>query len=489
MTFPKLSGAEAAERIQDRQTVAFGGFTVAGTPLSVGAAIATRAAAESKAGREYQIGDIGVATGAGMDGLLASAVSFRAPYQTAPSMRARINAGECRFVDTHLSHLTQAMRYGIFGRIDWAVIQAADVTPSGEVLLTSAVGGLPTYCNCAERVIIEINRSHPAGLLGFHDIYEPADPPNRREIPIYKPSDRIGCPLMSVNPAKIAGIVESDAPDQGFVFDAPSELTSRIGANVADFLAAEIAAGRLPASFAPVQSGVGDVANAVLGALGNHPDIPAFEMYTEIAQEAVFELMQSGRVRFVSCCGLGLSPAMLRQVYGDLASYRDRLLLRPQEITNHPEVVRRLGLVAMNTALEADIFGNVNSTHVMGRHMMNGIGGSGDFTRNALLSIFSCPSTAKEGRISTIVPMVSHVDHSEHDVQVIVTEWGVADLRGLCPRDRALTIIGNCAHPDYRDQLKAYLKLSGSAHTAHTLSAAFAFHGRFEQTGDMRRGK
>jgi acetyl-CoA hydrolase len=180
---------------------------------------------------------------------------------------------------------------------------------------------------------------------------------------------------------------------------------------------------------------------------------------------------------------------MLRQVYGDLDSYRGRLLLRPQEITNHPEVVRRLGLIAMNTALEADIFGNVNSTHVMGRHMMNGIGGSGDFTRNALLSIFSCPSTAKEGRISTIVPMVSHVDHSEHDVQVLVTEWGVADLRGLCPRDRATTIIENCAHPDYRDELNAYLRSSGGAHTAHTLSAAFAFHQRFEQTGDMRRMK
>ena len=96
----------------------------------------------------------------------------------------------------------------------------------------------------------------------------------------------------------------------------------------------------------------------------------------------------------------------------------------------------------MNTALEADIYGNVNSTHVLGRQMMNGIGGSGDFTRNAYISIFSCPSTAKTGRISTIVPMVTHVDHSEHSVQILATEWGVADLRRLAPIDPDFRFIG-----------------------------------------------
>lgn len=94
----------------------------------------------------------------------------------------------------------------------------------------------------------------------------------------------------------------------------------------------------------------------------------------------------------------------------------------------------------MNTALEADIFGNVNSTHVTGTKMMNGIGGSGDFTRNAYLSIFTCPSTAKGGKISAIVPMVSHLDHSEHSVQVLITEQGVADLRGKSPIQRAHAI-------------------------------------------------
>jgi acetyl-CoA hydrolase len=484
--FPRLTAAEAAALISHGQTVAFGGFVVAGNPVAIGAALAARAAAEHAAGREFQIGNIGVATGASMDEALAGAIAFRTPYQSAPRLRARINAGQCRFVDTHLSHLTQALRYGHFPPPDWAVVQAADLTPDGRVLLTSGVGGCPTFANCAQRVLIELNRAHPAALHGFHDIYEPADPPHRREIPIYQPSDRIGTPLMQVDPARIAGVVECEVPDDGAGFDPPTEATTRIGSHVAEFLAAEMAAGRLPASFLPVQSGVGDIANAVLGALGSHPDIPVFEMYTEILQEAVIRLMRAGRVRFASCCGLALTPALQRELYADLESFRGRVLLRPQEITNHPEVVRRLGVISMNTALEADIFGNVNSTHVLGRNMMNGIGGSGDFTRNAYLSIFSCPSTAKGGKISTIVPMVTHVDHSEHSVQILATEWGVADLRGRSPRERAQAIVERCAHPQYRDELYAYLKLAESGHTAHTLRAAFSFHERFEDTGDMR---
>jgi acetyl-CoA hydrolase len=484
--FPRLTAAEAAALISHGQTVAFGGFVVAGNPVTVAAALGARAAAEHAAGREFQIGIIGVATGASMDGVLAEAIAFRTPYQSSPRLRARINAGQCRFFDTHLSHLTQALRYGFLPPVDWAVAQAADLTPDGRVLLTSGVGGCPTFTNRAARVIVELNRAHPAALHGFHDIYEPADPPHRREIPIYQPADRIGTPLMQVDPARIAGVVECDVPDEGAGYDPPTEVTTRIGCNVAEFLAAELAAGRLPASFLPVQSGVGDIANAVLGALGSHPDIPVFEMYTEILQEAVIRLMQAGRVRFASACGLALPPALQRELYADLESYRGRVLLRPQEITNHPEVVRRLGLISMNTALEADIFGNVNSTHVLGRHMMNGIGGSGDFTRNAYLSIFSCPSTAKGGKISTIVPMVTHVDHNEHSVQILATEWGVADLRGRSPRERAEVVVERCAHPEYRDELRAYLKLAQGGHTAHTLRAAFAFHERFEEAGDMR---
>ena len=173
-------------------------------------------------------------------------------------------------------------------------------------------------------------------------------------------------------------------------------------------------------------------------------------------------------------------------LFADLNFFHDKILMRPAEISNNPEVIRRIGVIAMNTALEADIFGGVNSTHVLGTKMMNGIGGSGDFTRNAFLSIFSCPSITKGGMISNIVPMVAHADHSEHSVDIIVTDQGIADLRHKDPVERAREIIDKCAHPMYRELLTDYLNLGKGGQTPHSLRAAFAFHNAFNETGDMR---
>jgi succinyl-CoA:acetate CoA-transferase len=168
---------------------------------------------------------------------------------------------------------------------------------------------------------------------------------------------------------------------------------------------------------------------------------------------------------------------------------RTKIILRPQEISNHPEIIRRLGVIAMNGMIEADIYGNVNSTHVMGSSIMNGIGGSGDFARNAYLSFFMTPSQAKGGTISCIVPMVSHVDHTEHDVQVIVTEQGLADLRGLAPRQRAKLIIDNCAHQHFRPALEDYyqraLKDAPGRHTPHLMDEALSWHARYLRQGTM----
>jgi propionyl-CoA:succinyl-CoA transferase len=488
-SFPLLTADEAAALIQHGQTVGFSGFTPAGAPKAIPPALAKRAISEHEAGREFQIGVLtGASTGKSVDGALAQAdaISFRTPYQSDPALRARINAGETRFFDMHLSLMPQATRYGFLGPVHWAVVEASDVTAGGGIVLTSSVGAAPTFCNKADKILIELNHKHPPTLLGMHDIYEPADPPNRREIPIYSASDRIGSPVIKVDPAKIAGVVETDLFDETGGFAEPTRATETIGKYVAEFLAAELASGRIPKGFLPIQSGVGDIANAVLFALGRHQDIPQFQMYTEVLQDSVVPMMMRERVKFASTCSLTLSPSALRIVYDNMEWFRSRVLLRPQEITNHPEVIRRLGLISINTAIEVDIFGNVNSTHVMGRQMMNGIGGSGDFTRNAYLSIFTCPSTAKAGKISTIVPLVSHMDHSEHSVQIVATEWGVADLRGRSPYERASLIIENCAHPDFREELKGYLEMVGGGHTPHTLRAAFKLHEQFLLTGDMR---
>jgi acetyl-CoA hydrolase len=401
-------------------------------------------------------------------------------------MRKSINAGRTRFFDMHLSLLPQNVRYGFLGKFNWAVIEACKVTENGEITLTSSVGASPTFCHVADRIFIELNHYHPEELHGVHDIYEPLNPPHRNEIPICKPSDRAGLPVVKVEPKKIVGMVETYLPDETGSFSEADDTTRRIGQNAAEFLASEMKAGRIPEEFLPIQSGVGDTANAILGAMGEHPDIPPFDMYTEVIQDSVIALMRGGKIRFASGCSLTVAPPVLKGIYEDLEFFKTRLVLRPQEISNHPEVIRRLGIISINTALEADLSGNVNSTHVLGRRMMNGIGGSGDFARNAYLSIFTFPATAKQGKISTLVPMVSHSDHSEHSVQVIISEYGVADLRGKSPKERAHLIIHRCCHPDYRPQLERYVQMANSGHTPQVLSAAFGMHLQFAKTGSMK---
>lgn len=488
MSFPLLDPAEAASIISNDMTVGFSGFTPAGSPKAVPGAIAAKAEAEHAAGRAFKIGVVtGASTGASLDGALAKAdaMKFRTPYQGNADLRKAINAGKVEYFDMHLSHLQQTLRSGALGEIDVAVVEAADINDKGEVVLTSGVGSIPTSARLAKKIIVELNSTHPAALEGIHDIFEPADPPHRKPILIESVRDRIGVPRLALDPKKIVGIVKCDKPDEVGGFDELTDTTRQIGANVSNFLVGEIKAGRIPKSFLPIQSGVGNIANAVLSALGESADIPNFEMYTEVIQDAVIDLIDSGKIKFASGCSLTISNAVLQRVYADLTRYKKHIVLRPQELSNNPEIVRRLGLITMNTALEADIFGNINSTHVLGTSMMNGIGGSGDFTRNGYLSIYACPSTAKGGKISTIVPMCSHIDHTEHSVAALITECGVADLRGKSPRQRAETIIENCVHPDYRPQMREYVKLGGAFQTPHTLSKAFNMHVQFQKTGSM----
>jgi succinate CoA transferase len=489
MSFNTITAEEAAGLIKNDDVIGFSGFTAAGCPKAVTLALAARAEAEHAERRQFKVGIYtGASTGDSIDGALARAhaIKFRSPYQSNKDLRTELNNHGAHYFDLHLSELAQYLRYGFLTRPNWAIIEAADISDDGRIILTSGVGISPTVVQLADGIIVELNRYHPKEIAGMHDVYEPLDPPHRREIPVYRPSDRIGVPYMKVDPRKIAGVVETNLRNEVGAFTPSDEVTDTIGRNVAGFLSSEIRAGRIPAQFLPVQSGVGNVANAVLGAMGANPDIPPFEIYTEVIQDAVIELMREGNVRFASGCSLTLSTPALESVYADLNEFKPKLLLRPQEISNSPEVARRLGLISINTALEADIFGNINSTHVLGTKMMNGIGGSGDFCRNAFLSIFTTPSIAKEGKISSIVPMVSHMDHSEHSVKILITEHGVADLRGKAPVERAEEIINNCVAGEYRGLLRDYLKLGQKGHTPQNVAAALAFHDTFNKTGDMR---
>ena len=281
----------------------------------------------------------------------------------------------------------------------------------------------------------------------------------------------------------------TDSPDRNSAFKAPDQNSKRIAGHILEFLSWEVKKGRMPATLLPLQSGVGNIANAVLFGLEEGP-FEGLTSYTEVIQDGMIRLLKSGKLTAASATAFSLSPEMLTEVNADMANYRKQIVLRPQEISNHPEIIRRLGVIAMNGMIEADIYGNVNSTHVMGSRIQNGIGGSGDFARNGYLSIFMAPSTAQKGSISTIVPMVSHVDHTEHDVSVVVTEQGLADLRGLSPRQRAHLIIEKCAAPEYKAALLDYLnraeRLSYGRHTPHLLSEALGWHNRYLRCGQMK---
>lgn len=491
MALKHVSAEEAARLVKNGDNVGFSGFTHAGCPKVVSQHIAQIAEKEHAQGRPFKINVFtGASTGDKIDGALtrAEAIHFRAPYQTNNDLRRAINEQKVKYTDLHLSTLAQAIRYGVYGNIDVAIIEACDVTDEGEIVPTCGVGIAGTVARLAKIVIVELNRWHPAQMRGLHDLTEPLDPPYRKEFDVFGVRDRVGEPFIKVDPDKIY-VVDTHEPNEGIAFAPVDEVTAKIGENVANFFIKEMEQGKMPQSFLPVQSGVGNIANAVLAAMGNSKEIPNFEVYTEVIQDAVIGLLESGRVTYASGCSLTVSNECIEKIYNNLEFFKERVVLRPSEYSNNPEIVRRLGVIAINTAIEADIFGNINSTHIMGTKMMNGIGGSGDFTRGAYVSIFVTPSVAKGGKISAFVPLVSHADHSEHSVHVIVSEYGVADLRGKNPRERAQCIIDTCVHPDYRPLLQKYLDNAPTGQTPFDMYNAFAFHKAFMETGDMHNAK
>jgi succinyl-CoA:acetate CoA-transferase len=487
-----MTAPEAAALIPAGANVGMSGFTGAGYPKAVPQALAHRVQAAAAAGEPFTVSVwTGASTAPELDGALAGVdgIELRMPYQSDPITRAKINSGQLDYVDVHLSHVAQMVWEGFFGHLDVAVVEAAAITEDGQLVPSTSVGNNKTWLDRADAVIVEVNSWQPTELAGFHDIYYgTALPPDRRPIPILTAADRIGTPYLQCAPEKVIAVVETNMPDRNSAFAPPGRDSQLIAEHVLEFLVHEVRHGRLPPHLLPLQSGVGNVANAVMAQLENSPFRP-MTAYTEVIQDGMLHLLRSGALSMASATAFSLSEQGMAEIRANLDFYRDVIVLRPQEISNHPEVIRRLGCLAMNGLIEADIYGNVNSTHILGTSMQNGIGGSGDFARNAFISMFLTPSTAKSGTISAIVPMVSHVDHTEHDVSIIVTEQGLADLRGLPPRRRAAKIIDQCAYPDYRPALHDYFDRAmagpGGKHTPHLLDEALSWHSRYVRDGTM----
>ncbi len=477
---------EAVKLIEDGMVVGSSGFTKAGDSKVVLPALAERAKTEN-----IKITLMtGASLGHGTDGKLAEAGALkkRMPFQVDPVLRSKINSGEVLFIDQHLSESAELLHNKNLPDVDIAVIEVAYIDRDGSIVPTTSVGNSVTFAALAKKVILEVNTSIPEDVYGIHDIYQAEDYPHRNVIPIVAPWNKIGRKTIPLNPDKVAAIVFTDKHDSPADIAEPDEKTSAIAKHILEFFEEEVRLGHLTDRLLPIQAGIGKVANAVLTGF-KHSNFYDLTMFSEVLQDSTFDLIDAGKLSFASASSVTVSAECYDRVFGNLQRYRDKFVLRPQNISNTPGLIRRLGIIAINTAIEFDIYGNVNSTHIGGTKIMNGIGGSGDFARNAYLSIFVTQAASKENKISHILPMVSHTDHTEHDVDILVTDIGLADLRGLAPRERAQKILDNCVHPDYKEELQSYFDRARErgGHTPHLLEEAFSWHIRFNETGSMKK--
>jgi succinyl-CoA:acetate CoA-transferase len=494
----KIMPAEAAAAlIHNGATVGMSGFTGAGYPKAVPVALAKRALDERLKGKALKLDVLtGASTGPEQDTIMSivEAQRFRFPYQGDAATREKINAGLIEYQDMHLSHAGSLVRHGHYGKIDFALIEVTRINEDGTCVPSSSCGANNVYLELADKIILEVNSWQDERLEGMHDIISVSSIHGERQpIPIMAADDRKGSKFWKFDISKVVAVVETNNPDRNAPFKAPEEIHKKIAGHIMDFFQGEVKAGRVSKHLTPLQSGVGNIANAVLVGLNEGP----FEQmisYTEVIQDGMLDMLDSGKLKAASATAFSVSPEGQVRFNKSIDKYRKQIILRPQEISNNPEVIRRLGCIAMNGFVEADIYGHVNSTHIAGKGIENGIGGSGDFARNAAYTIFMSPATAKDGKISAIVPFASHIDHTEHDVHGIVTEFGFADLRKRSPKEKAKEIIEKAAAPEFRPILWDYFKRacknpSAGLHSPHMFTEAFSFHTRYLQTGDMRPKK
>lgn len=481
-----ITAEQAAQLFENGMIVGSSGFTKAGDSKVVLPALAERALVDP-----LKITLItGASLGHGTDGKLAEAgvLAKRMPFQVDRTLRAKINSGEVLFIDQHLSETAELLHNKNLAAVDIAVLEVAAIEADGSIVPTTSVGNSATFAALAKQVILEINTAVPLEIRGIHDIYQAEDYPRRNVIPIVAPENKIGRKTIALDPSKVVGIVFSNIEDNPAEIAEPDSKTTAIAGHILNFFEKEVEMGHLTSSLLPLQAGIGKVANAVLTGFKDS-SFRNLTMFSEVLQDSTFDLIDAGVMDFASASSITVSKPCYDRVFGNLDKYRDKMVLRPQNISNTPGLIRRLGVIAINTAIEFDIYGNVNSTHISGTNIMNGIGGSGDFARNAYLSIFVTQAASKEDRISHVLPMASHVDHTEHDVDILVTDIGLADLRGLAPRERAQVIIDNCVHPDYKEQLQDYYDRAceRGGHTPHIIEEAFSWHVHLRDQGTMKK--
>lgn len=470
---PVTSSKAAAEQVPSEATLLVSGFGGVGYPKRVPEAIA--------AGNPRELTVIsGGGVGTEIDESLVESgdMQRRYPFQTQPTIRDAINAGDIAFHDRHISRLADEVQFdglchGMIGKCV-AVVEAVAVG-EGWLIPSTSIGHTPTYVEVADTLIIEVNGAQPVELATLHDVHRRAAPPNRKAIPLSDPVGRINGPAIRFDPDKLVAVVETDRPDDPYEFREPGDVEHAIATNLKEFLADEIERNSLFADAVNLQFGVGSLGNALMGAIGElelgDRDLVYFG---EVIQDGLLDMLENGTLRGASATSLALSAEGQERFFETIDLFTNQITLRPADVSNAAALIDRFGVLGINSAVEVDLVGNANATHIDGTKVVSGIGGGGDFARNSRLGVVALPSTAADGDISRIVPAVSHVDHTEHDASIIVTEHGVADLRGLSPRERGETLV-EIAAPQYREDLQKYLGRTSDAggHTPFHPESAF----------------
>ncbi len=282
----------------------------------------------------------GASTAPELDGALAkvNGIELRLPYQSDPITRERINAGAMEYIDIHLSHVAQFVWFGFLGHLDVALVEVTAILPDGSLVPSTSVGNNKTWLDQADRIILEVNSGMNPALQGMHDIYYGTRlPPHRKPIPILTPGDRIGETNFRCDPAKVIAVVETNAPDRNTAFSAPDATSKAIAGHILEFLGHEVRRGRLPAQLLPIQSGGRQRCQCGDGGARRRVRSRGLTAYTEVLQDGMLNLIRSGRMAFASATALSLSSDAALSFNRELDSLRNRIVLRTQEISNHPE--------------------------------------------------------------------------------------------------------------------------------------------------------
>ncbi|SDK56379.1 succinyl-CoA:acetate CoA-transferase [Natronorubrum texcoconense] len=465
-----VDAATAAAHVDPDAVVAVSGFGAVGYPKALPLALAAD-------DRDLSLTIIsGGSVGKEIDTALveADAIARRYPYQARAAAREAVNDETIAFQDRFISKLGDEVELGHVPAPDVAIVEAVAVG-DGWFVPSLSIGHTVAYVRAAEKLIIEVNDSIPRDVGRFHDVYERSLPPNRESIPLEGPADRIGDSRIEFDPANLLAVVETEAADDPYDFREPSATDREIAANLATFLESELERCSMFDDRIALQFGVGSLGNALMGALSSidFGDRDVY-YYGEVFQDGLLEMIENGTLAGASATAFALTSAGQQRLFDDIDGYSESIVLRPADLSNNPALIDRFGVVGINSAIEVDLYGHANSTHVDGSRVLNGVGGSGDFNRNAALSITTLPSR-HGAETSCIVPMCPHVDHSEHDISVVITEQGVADLRGRSPRERSRLLIEHCGHPQFVDDLEAYVARgeTGGGHIPHHLGSAF----------------